>query len=141
MQYVLATCGGALALSLVSLPGLTGTAAYFFDSVTLSAFARVAYLTSLTDASLLYSLVPLAVGLLLCVLPLRRRMAPEAAALLAIGLSLAAGAAVYTTDRLVTGFAARTFGASPPDWLDRSNLGPARYLVLPNSNPFLGTHL
>jgi hypothetical protein len=141
LQYVLATCGGALALSLVTLPGLTGTAAYFFDSVTLSAFARAAHLTGLTDASLLYTIAPLAIGLLLCVLPLRRRMAPELLALLAIGLCLAAGTAVYTTDRLVTNFAARTFGTSPPDWLDRSNLGPARYLVLPNSNPFLGTHL
>jgi hypothetical protein len=141
LQYGLATCGGALALSLVSLPGLTGTAAFFFDSVTLSAFARVAHLGGLTDASLFYALAPLAVGLLICALPLRRRTAPELLALLTIALSLAAGAAVYTTDRLVTGFAAQAFGASPPDWLDRSSLGPARYLALPNSNPFLGTHL
>jgi hypothetical protein len=141
LQYVLATCAGAVALSLVSLPGMTGTAAFFFDSVTLSAFARAAHLIGLTDASLLYSLAPLAAGLLVCLLPLRRRGAPELLALLAIGLSLAAGAAVYTTDRLVTSFAARAFGASPPDWLDRSNLGATRYLALPNSNPFLGTHL
>ena len=141
LAYVAATCAGALALSLVSLPGLTGTAAYFFDSVTLSGFARVSYLIGLTQASLLYSLVPLALALLACAFPLRRRGAPELFALIAVGLSLATGAAVYTTDRLVTGWSARTFGASPPDWLDRSDLGPARYLALPQANTFLATSL
>jgi hypothetical protein len=28
-----------------------------------------------------------------------------------------------------------------PNWLDRSGLGPARYLALPQANPFLGTAL
>src|SRR5439155_1287747 len=61
--------------------------------------------------------------------------------LLAIGLSLAAGASVYATDRLATQWDARTFSTDPPDWLDRSGLGPARYLTLPRSNDFLGTQL
>ena len=139
--YSATACAGAVALSLVSLPGLTGTAAFFFDSVTLSAFARVSYLTGIPDASLLYSLVPIGLALLAWALPLRRRGVPELFALTAIGISIASGAAVYATDRLVTGWTARTFGASTPNWLDRSQLGPARYLVLPNSNPFLGTHL
>jgi hypothetical protein len=141
LQYVLATCGGALALSLVSLPALTGTAAYFFDSVTLSGFARASYLWGLSNASLLYSLAPLAVAALAWALPLRRRGAPELFATIAIGLCLALGAGVYATDRLVTGWTARTFSVSPPDWLDRSGLGPARYLTLPNSNDFLATQL
>ena len=38
-----------IALSLVSLPGLTGTGAFFFDSVTLSAFARVSCLQPRTS--------------------------------------------------------------------------------------------
>jgi len=141
LAYVVTAFAGALALSQVSLPGLTGTAAFFFDSVTLSAFARVAYLRGLTDASLLYALMPVGLALLAWALPLRRRGAAELFALTAIGLSLAAGAAVYTTDRLASGWATRTFGASTLDWLDRSDLGPARYLALPNSNTFLGTNL
>jgi len=139
--YGATACAGALALSLVSLPGLTGTAAFFFDSVTLSAFARVSYETGLADASLLYSLVPIGLALLAWALPLRRRGMPELFALTAIAISIASGTAVYATDRLVTGWTDRTFGAATPNWLDRSEVGPARYLVLPNSNPFLGTHL
>ena len=137
LAYTLATCVGAVALSLVSLPSLTGTAAFFFDSVTLSGFARAAYQLGLTNASLLYSLAPLALGA--AALTLRR--APHLVALLAISLSAVTGAGVYATDRLVTAFSARTFDPSPPDWLDRSGLGPASYLVLPYGNYFLGTNL
>src|SRR6266513_5136478 len=62
LAYILATCIGAVALSFVSLPGLTGTAAFFFDSFTLTGFARASYLVGLTNASLLYTLAPLALG-------------------------------------------------------------------------------
>jgi hypothetical protein len=54
---------------------------------------------------------------------------------------LVGGTAVASTDHLVTGWTQRTFGTSPPNWLDRSHLGHARYLVLPDSNPFYGTNL
>jgi len=141
LRYMAVAGAGGLALSLASLPGLTGTAAYFFDSVTLSGFARAAYALGLTNASLLYSLVPVALGVLACLLPLRRRGIPELFALVAIGLALAVGAGVYETDRLVTGWSARAFGAPQLDWLDRSDLGPARYLALSNADPFLGTNL
>jgi hypothetical protein len=137
LAYTLVTCAGAVALSLVSFPGLTGTAAFFFDSPTLSGFARASYELGLANASLLYSLAPLALG----ALALTARRAPHAVAVSAVALSLAAGAGVYATDRLVTQFSARTFDTSPPDWLDRSGLGPAGYLVLPYGNYFLGTNL
>jgi hypothetical protein len=127
----------AVGLSQFSLPGLTGTTAYFFDGVTLTGFARVAYLIGLPNASLLYSLLPLGVAGLALALPLRRRGVPELFAALGIGLMLAAGIAVYATDRLATDWAARTYGAaSQLNWLDRSGLGPARHLALPNSNIF-----
>jgi hypothetical protein len=137
LAYLLFSCVGAVALSLVSFPGLTGTAAFFFDAFTLSAFARVASELGLDNASLAYSLAPLALA---AVAQLVRR-APAAVAVVAIGLSAASGAAVYATDRLATGFSARTFNASPPDWLDRSGLGAATYLVLPNADYFVGTSL
>jgi len=79
--------------------------------------------------------------LLAFAVPLTRRGAPHFFAVLAIGFSIVSGAAVYATDRLATGWDARTFGADPQDWLDRSGLGPARYLSLPQSNDFLGTQL
>jgi hypothetical protein len=137
LQYVLLTAVGAVALSLVSFPGLTGTAAFFFDSFTLTGFARVAYYTGLPNASLLYALAPLVVG----AVALAIRRAPHLIAGIAIILALATGAGVYATDRLATGFSARRFTASPPDWLDRSTLGPATYLVLPQSDYFIGTSL
>ena len=137
LQYVLLTAIGAVGLSLVSFPGLTGTAAFFFDSVTLTGFARVAYYAGLPNASLLYALAPLALG----AVALAVRRAPHVVAGIAIVLALATGAGVYATDRLATSFSARSFSASPPDWLDRSTLGPASYLVLPQSDYFIGTSL
>ena len=140
--YAASCCIGALLLSRLSLPGMTGTAGFFFDSPTLTAFARAAYkLGGLAEASLLYAAVPLGLALLACAVPLTRRGAPHLFASLAIGLALAAGAGVYATDRLATQWDARTFSADPPNWLDRSGLGPARYLSLPRSNDFLGTQL
>jgi hypothetical protein len=139
--YLAATWFGALALSQVSFPGLTGTAAFFFDSVTLSGFARAAFLEGLPKASLIYSLAPIAVAVLALVVSLRRRGAAELFAVVAIILMLATGAGVYATDRLATDWSVRTFGSSPPDWLDRSDIGPARYLALPLANPLLGTYL
>ncbi len=137
LPYVLFTCIGAVALSLVSFPGLTGTAAFFFDAFTLSGFARAANLIGLDNASLLYSLAPLGLG----AIALFVRRAPHLVALVAIAISLATGAGVYATDRLATGFSARTFIAASPDWLDRSGLGATTYLALPNADGFVGMSL
>jgi len=134
-------CIGALLLSSVSLPGMTGTAAFFFDAPTLTGFARAAFYLGFPNASLLYIALPLALALLAFMLPLTRRGAPHLFALVAIGLMGTAGTAVYATDRLATGWDARTFGSDPQDWLDRSGLGPARYFSLPKSNDFLGTQV
>ena len=135
--YTLLTCVGAVALSLVSFPGLTGTAAFFFDSATLTGFARVSWYLGLDKASLIYAMAPLAAG----ALALAVRRVPLVVAGIAIAISLATGVAAYATDRLATGFGARHFNASPADWLDRSKLGPATYLVLPQSDYFIGTNL
>jgi hypothetical protein len=133
---------GALLLSQVSLPGMSGTAGFFFDAPTLTAFARVAYdLNGLANASLLYATIPLVLALLVWAVPLARRGAAHLFALVAIGLSLAAGADVYATDRLATQWDARTFSTDPPNWLDHTGIGPARYLTLPRSNDFLGMQL
>ncbi len=131
----------ALLLSQVSLAGLTGTAGFFFDSVTESAFARAAYRFGLSPASLLFSLLPVALAAFAVVVPLRRGAAAAAVATASIGVMLVGGTAVASTDHLVTSWTQHTFGTSPPNWLDRSHLGSARYLVLPDSNPFYGTNL
>jgi hypothetical protein len=127
----------AVGLSLVSFPGLTGTAGFSFDSFTLTGFARASFYLGLPNASLLYAVAPLALG----ALALAARRIPYLVATVAIGIALATGAAAYATDRLATGFAARTFDAQPADWLDRLGLGPATYLVLPGSDYFVGTNL
>jgi len=130
-----------IVLSQVSLPGLTGTAAFFFDSVTESAYAREAARIGIGNGSLLFALAPVALAALAVALPLRRPAAAAALAVVAIGVQVASGAAVAGTDHLVTGWATRTFGSTPPNWLDRSGLGHATYLVLPDANPFLGSDL
>jgi hypothetical protein len=135
--YAISSAAGAVALSLVSFPSLTGTAGYFFDAFTLSGFARVASEIGLDNASLLYAVVPLAAAGLAQLV----RRAPAAVAISAIALTAASGAGVYATDRLVTSFSARTFNSAEPDWLDRSGLGAATYLILPNSDYFVGTNL
>jgi hypothetical protein len=135
------SCIGAVLLSIVSLPGMTGTAAFFFDAPTLTGFARAAYQFGFPNAALLYGALPLALALLASVVSLTRRGAPHFFALVAIGLMGASGVAVYATDRLSSGWDARTFGSDPQDWLDRSGLGPARYLSLPRSNDFFGTQV
>jgi hypothetical protein len=134
-------CIGALLLSGVSLPGMTGTNAFFFDAPTLTGFARAAYYLGFPNAALLYAALPLGLALLAFTLPLTRRGVPHFFALIAIGVMGTAGMAVYATDRLSSGWDARTFGSDPQDWLDRSGLGPARYLSLPKSNDFLGTQV
>ena len=135
--YVLFSALGAVALSLVSFPSLTGTSGFFFDAFTLSGFARTADRLGLDNAALLYSLAPLAAAALAQLV----RRAPLAVAGLAIAVSAASGLGVYATDRLATSFAARSFNATPPDWLDRSGLGDATYLVIPGSDWFVGTSL
>jgi hypothetical protein len=131
----------ALLLSQFSFAGLTGTAAFFFDSVTESAYARAVYRLGLSPASLLFSLLPVGLAVLATAAPLRRALAAQTVAVAAIAVMLTAGLAVTSTDHLVTGWTQRTFGTTPPNWLDRSHLGRARYLVLPDANPFLGTNL
>src|SRR5439155_10188398 len=54
---------------------------------------------------------------------------------------LVAGTGVPAADHLVTWWAQRSFAASPVNWLDRSHLGPARELLLPESNEFVGAQL
>jgi hypothetical protein len=135
--YTLFTLAGAVALSLVSFPGLTGTAGFFFDSFTLTGFARASFYLGLTNASLLYSLAPLAIG----VAALAVRRVPLLLAGIAIALALATGRRRLRDRPARDRLRARTFNAEPADWLDRSGLGAATYLVLPQSDYFIGTGL
>jgi hypothetical protein len=137
LAYGLLSAAGAVALSLVSFPSLTGTSGFFFDAFTLSGFARTADQLGLDNAALLYSLAPLAAAALAQLV----RRAPLVVAGVAIALCAASGVGVYATDRLATSFAARSFNATPPNWLDRSGLGDATYLVIPGSDWFVGTSL
>jgi hypothetical protein len=130
----------AILLSQVSFAGLTGTAGFFFDSVTESTYARWAYRIGLSNASLLFAALPLALAVLAVALPLRRSAVALTVACVAIAVQLTSATAVASTDHLVTGWTMRTFGSTPPDWLDRSGVH-ARYLVLPDANPFLGSNL
>src|SRR3954468_8027081 len=113
LAYVLTTCIGAVALSFVSFPGLTGTAGFFFDSYTLTGFARASFYLGLPNASLLYTLAPLALGALAIAAP----RIPYVVAGAAMAVAVATGAGGYATDRLPTGLAPRHVGPPPGDLL------------------------
>jgi Dolichyl-phosphate-mannose-protein mannosyltransferase len=141
LLYFALAAATALALSQVSFSGMTGTAGFFFDSVTETGYARAAYEFGLANASLLFSLLPMAMCALAVVLPLRRAGAAITVAATAIALQLWIGAGVASTDHLATHWAYRTFATAPADWLDRMHAGHARQLVLPDSTGFYGTQL
>jgi hypothetical protein len=133
---VLFTIVGAIALSLVSFPGLTGTAGFFFDSFTLTGFARASFYLGLTNASLLYALATARARA-------RSRVAACAFACLvatvAIAIALATGRGRVCDrpprDRLRRAHVQRAAGRLARPLRPR----PATYLVLPASDYFVGT--
>ena len=139
--YLVVTALVALPLSQVSLSGMTGTAGFFFDSVTESGYARAAYDVGLANASLVFSLLPIGLGVLAVAVPLRRAAVAVTVAATAVLVQLWIGSAVASTDHLATRWAYRTFATAPADWLDRLHRGDARQLVLPDSTGFYGTQL
>ena len=70
-------------------------------------------------------------GIALALLPLRRRLAPVAVGVATIAVLLLSGIPAYAGDHAMTRGTLQLRAGDPPDWLDRSGLGPADYLQLP----------
>jgi hypothetical protein len=132
---VLAVGGGAAAW-LLDFPVRAGTS-FSFDTVTYSVYAQAAAWLGEANAATIFAGVPLLGGIVLALLPLRRRVVSGIAAA-TTALLLLGGAAAYAGDHAMTRGALALRAGDPPDWLDRSGLGPADYLELPGGSAHFG---
>jgi hypothetical protein len=122
---------------LVPFPARAGTA-FAFDSPTFSAYAQLASWWGHANAATLFALVPIAGGVMLALLRLNGSRAPVAVGLGAVALMLLSGIPAYAGDRAVARGTLEVRAGSPPDWLDRSNLGRADYLQLAGGSAHYG---
>jgi hypothetical protein len=122
---------------LMPFPARAGTL-FAFDAPTFSAYAQLAAWWGHPNAATLFALVPLVGGIVLALLRLNGGRVPLAIGLGAVSLMLLSGVPAYAGDRAVTRGTLELRGGSPPDWLDRSGLGPADYLQLPGGSAHYG---
>jgi hypothetical protein len=128
---------GAGTAWLLNFPAAAGTV-FSFDTPTYSVYAQLATWLGSGTAAAIFAGVPFAGGVAVALLPLRRRLVPAAIGIATIVLLLLSGIPAYAGDHAMTRGALRLRAGDPPDWLDRSNLGPADYLQLPGGSPHYG---
>jgi hypothetical protein len=128
---------GAATAWLMPFPATAGTA-FSFDAPTLSAYAQLAAWTGHANAATVYAGVPLLGGIALALVSLRRSGTAAAVGVATAALLFLSGVAAYAGDHAMTRGALDRRAAEPPDWLDRSGLGPADYLQLPGGSAHYG---
>jgi hypothetical protein len=127
---------GGCAAWLVDFPVRAG-ALFAFDTPTFSVYAQTAVWLGHANAATIFAGVPFVAGIVLALLPLRGR-AVAAVGVTAIALMLVSGAAAGAGDHAMTRGALAARAGDPPDWLDRSGLGPADFLELPEGSAHYG---
>jgi len=135
--YVALALAGSATAWLMPLPGRAGTS-FSFDSPTFSTYAQLATWFGNANAATLFAGIPFLGGIALALLPLRRRLAPVAVCAATIALLLLSGLPAYAGDHALTRGTLLLRAGDPPDWLDRSGLGPADYLQLPGGSAHYG---
>ena len=136
-MYAALALAGAATAWLMPFPARAG-ALFTFDTPTFSVYGGLAHWLGNANAATIFAGVPLVGGIALALLPLRRRLAPTAVGLATIGLLLLSGLPAYAGDHATTRGALLLRTGEPPDWLDRSELGPADYLQLSNGSAHYG---
>ncbi len=121
--YVALALVGSATAWLMPFPGRAGTA-FTFDTPTFSTYAQLAQWFGHANAATFFAAIPFLGGIALALLPLRRRFVPAAVGLATIGLLLLSGIPAYAGDHAMTRGTLLQRGGDPPDWLDRSDLGP-----------------
>ena len=111
---------------------------FTFDAPTYAAYGQLAAWWGHANAATIFAGVPLLGSIALAAVSLRRRGAPVAVAAASVSLLLLSGIPAYAGDRAVTRGTLEHRAGSPPDWLDRSGLGPADYLQLPGGSAHYG---
>jgi hypothetical protein len=122
---------------LVPFPARAGTL-FAFDSPTFSAYAQLASWWGHPNAATVFALVPLVGGIALALLRLSGGRVALAIGLGSVSLMLLSGIPAYAGDRAVARGTLELRAGSPPDWLDRANLGRADYLQLAGGSAHYG---
>ncbi len=132
----LALAGGCTAW-LLDFPARAGEG-FAFDTLTYSVYGQTALWLGHANAATIFAGVPLLGGILLAVLSLRRRHVAAGLGAATIALLLLSGLPAYAGDHAMTRGTLDLRAGDPPNWLDRSGLGPADYLQLPGGSAHYG---
>ena len=135
--YVGLALAGSATAWLMPFPGRAGTA-FAFDSPTFSSYTQLATWFGNANAATLFAGIPFLGGIAIALLPLRRRLAPVAVSVGTIVVLLLSGIPAYAGDHALTRGTLLLRAGDPPNWLDRSGLGPADYLQLPGGSAHYG---
>ena len=135
--YVALALLGSATAWLMPFPERAGTA-FAFDTPTFSVYAQLATWFGNANAATFFAAIPFLGGIALALLPLRRRLVPAAVGVATIALLLLSGIPAYAGDHAMTRGTLLARAGDPPNWLDRSGLGPADYLELPGGSAHFG---
>ena len=128
--------GGATAW-LLDFPSRAGLL-FNFDTPTFSVYAQLAVWFGHPNAATIVGGVPLLAGIALAVMARTRRLRPVAVGVATIALLVLSGVPAYAGDHAMTRGTLLLRAGNPPDWLDRSGLGPADYVQLPGGSAHFG---
>jgi hypothetical protein len=132
----LALAGGGTAW-LLDFPARAGEG-FTFDTLTFSVYGQTALWLGHANAATIFAGVPLFGGIALALLSLRRPHVAAGVGTATLALLLLSGIPAYAGDHAMTRGTLELRAGDPPDWLDRSGLGPADYLQLPGGSGHYG---
>jgi hypothetical protein len=135
--YVALALVGAATAWLMPFPARAGTI-FAFDTPTFSVYAQLARWWGHANAATFFAAVPLLGGIAVALVGLRRSAAALGVGLAGVAVLVAAGIPAYAGDHELTRGTLKLRAGSPPDWVDRSGLGPADYLQLPGGSAHYG---
>ena len=135
--YVGLALAGAATAWLMPFPARAGTT-FTFDAPTFSVYGQLADWWGHANAATVFAGLPLLAGIALACVSLRRSIAPRAVGVATIAVLLLSGVVAYAGDHKTARGTLEQRAGDPPDWLDRSGLGPADYLQLPGGSPYVG---
>ena len=135
--YVALALVGSATAWLMPFSERAGTS-FTFDSPTFSVYGQLAMWFGHANAATFFAAIPFFGGIALALLPLRRRLVPAAVGLATIVVLLLSGIPAYAGDHAMTRGTLLLRAGDPPNWLDRSRLGPADYLELPGGSAHYG---
>jgi hypothetical protein len=136
LHAALALAAGSTAW-LLNFPARAG-AVFSFDTPSFSVYGQAAAWLGHENAITLFAAIPFFGSVALAFLPLARRRVAAGVGAATLVLLVLSGATAYAGDHAMTRGTLAMRAGNPPDWLDRSGLGPADYLELPGGSAHYG---